>query len=275
MTKPFILSASIGDIVLADPARAAELLPAAEAAGLDLLLLGSPDGLALDPQVIAAWCAPRLTRLAVVPLVSTRVAHPFHTARGLSAIDHLSGGLLGWCPIGEGGEAEQVADLARATRALWDGWDEDCLIIDKVGGRYLDADKIRPSHYVGTHYKTRGPVNAMRPRQGHPLLVCDARSPFAVPGIDVVIAAEGQGAPHAARRLLRTNLDVSGEALASRFASGEIDGVHFDLTDPARELALLAERFAPILAGRPAQTGTMRQRLQLPLPLAKKIKETV
>lgn len=264
MTRSFILSTSIGDPALADPAYAAQILPLAEAAGVDLLMLGRHDSLPYDPQVIAAWAAPRVSRLGLVPVVSSRIAHPFHVARSLSAIDYLSGGLLGWCPVAEGRSAAELADLVRATRALWDGWDADCLIIDKASGRYLDTSKVRPSNYVGTHYKVRGPVNAMRPKQGHPLLVCDAQSPFAVPGVDVVIAAEGQASPAAARRLLRVSGMVDGAALAQRFAAGELDGVHIDLAHPLAELAALGEALAGLTRGRPA-AGTLRERLGLSL----------
>ncbi|MBB3954199.1 LLM class flavin-dependent oxidoreductase [Novosphingobium sediminicola] len=277
MTRSFILSAGIGDPALADPAMAAQFVIAAEAAGVDLLLLGRHDSLLFDPQVIAAWAAPRVSRLGLVPLVSSRIAHPFHVARSLSAVDYLSGGLLGWCPVAQGGSAAQLADLVRATRALWDGWDDDCLIIDKESGRYLDTTKVRPSNYVGTHYAVRGPVNAMRPKQGHPLLVCDAASPFAAPGIDVVIAAEGQAFPAAARRLLRVDPDVDIAAMAVRFAAGEIDGLHVDLTNPVVELARIGKALAPITQGRPS-SGTLRERLGLPLaspPTARNIHEEI
>lgn len=264
MTRSFLFSASIGDPALADPAYAAQILPMAEAAGVDLLMLGRHDSLPYDPQVIAAWAAPRLSRMGVVPVVSSRIAHPFHVARSLSAIDYLSGGLLGWCPVAQGGSAAQLADLVRATRALWDGWDEDCLIIDKESGRYLDTTRIRPSNYVGTHYKVRGPVNAMRPKQGHPLLICDAASPFAVPGVDVVIAAEGQAFPAAARRLLRLEGEPDVASLTARFEAGEMDGVHIDLANPRAQLPALGEAFAALTRGRPAG-GTLRERLGLPL----------
>jgi alkanesulfonate monooxygenase SsuD/methylene tetrahydromethanopterin reductase-like flavin-dependent oxidoreductase (luciferase family) len=269
MTQPFILSVGIGEAAMADPAYAAQVLPLAEAAGVDLLMVGQPDSLPFDAQVIAAWAAPRLSRMAVVPLVSTRLARPFHVARSLSALDWLSEGRLGWCPVAQGGSAEQLADLVRATRALWDGWDADCLIIDKASGRYLDTTKIRASHYVGTHYKVRGPVNAMRPKQGHPVLVCDAASPFAVAGVDVVIAGEGQGGPVAARRLLRVGTDGDVAAIAARLAKGEIDGVHIEVSDACAQLPHIGARFAALTAARPA-SGTLRERLGLV-----KIEETV
>lgn len=267
MTRSFILSASIGDPALADPAYAAQILPMAEAAGVDLLMLGRHDSLPYDPQVIAAWGAPRVSRLGLVPVVSSRIAHPFHVARSLSAIDYLSDGLLGWCPVAQGGSAAQLADLVRATRSLWDGWDDDCLIIDKESGRYLDTSKVRPSNYVGTHYSTRGPVNAMRPKQGHPVLVCDAASPFAVPGVDVVIASEGQAFPAAARRLLRAESGFDVAAVAARYEAGDIDGLHIDLTNPRAQLPALGEALASLTLGRP-YGETLRERLGLTMRAA-------
>jgi hypothetical protein len=265
MTRRFILSASVAASAMADPAFAARVITAAQDAGLDLLLIGQTANLTLDPQVMAAWAAPRAGGLGIVPLVSIRIAHPFHTARALSAVDYLSGGMLGWCPVAEGGPAEQVADMVRATRALWDGWDEDCLIIDKASGHYLDSSKVRRSNYIGSYYRTRGPVNAMRPKQGHPLLVADADSPFAVLGVDVAIVREGQACPAAARGLRRDTLAADPAKLAGQFASGLIDGLHCDLAQPLPELAQMAQRFGA-LAGERATAGTLRERLGLPLP---------
>lgn len=260
-----MFSIGLSEAAMADPAYAAKVLPLAEEVGVDLLVLGHPQALPFDAQVIAAWAAPRLTRMGVVPLVSTRLGHPFHHARSLSAIDYLTGGLLGWCPVAEDGDAERLADMVLATRALWDGWDADCLIIDKESGRYLDSTKVRPSHYVGSHYKTRGPVNAMRPRQGHPLLVCNALSPFAVPGIDVMIVEADQAAPEGARRLLRVGVDLDSVAIAQAFAEGRIDGVHVDVDAALGQLPLVAQRLAGLITPS-AAGGTLRERLKLAAP---------
>lgn len=276
MTRRFLLSASLADPALADPTVAGTVLDQAEAAGLDLLLLGRAGAVPFDAQVLAAWAAPRLTRMGVVAVIPPRLGHPFHVARALSAVDYLAGGLLGWSPVAEGEDPEQIADLVQATRALWDGWDADTLVIDKASGYYLDTGKVRASHYEGRWYKTQGPVNAMRPLQDHPLLVVDAASPFTVPGVDVAIAAEGQTAPEAARLLRRVTLTDDPAALAQAFAQGEIDGLHIDLAGTTQELPRLAERFGA-LATPATTTGTLRQRLGLPLPdtLSAPIKESL
>ena len=265
MTRAFILSASIADPDFATPDIAARLLQQAEAAGLDLLLIGRAGAAPFDPQVLAAWAAPRLTRMAVVPVVSTRLGHPFHVARALSAVDYLAGGLLGWNPVAEGDASpDHVADMACATRALWDGWAADTLVIDKASGHYLDRHKVRPSNYEGPWYKTKGPVNAMRPLQGHPVLVLDAASPFHVEGADIAIAGEGEVKPAAARQLRRVTPGADPAALRTAFDAHLLDGIHIDLEHPTEDLALIAERFAPLAGARPA-SGTLRERLRLPL----------
>ena len=68
-------------------------------------------------------------------------------------------------------------DMVAAARSLWDGWGADTLIIDKASGRYLDSSKVRASNYAGPFFHVAGPLNAMRPPQGHPLLVVDGAMP--------------------------------------------------------------------------------------------------
>lgn len=265
MTRPFILSASLADPALADPEVLGPVLQQAEAAGLDLLLLGRAGAVPFDTQVLAAWAAPRLTRMGIVPVIAPHHSHPFHIARALSAVDYLAGGLLGWNPVGEGACVPQLSDMVLATRALWDGWDADTLVIDKDSGHYLDSHKVRPSHYDGPFYKTRGPVNAMRPLQDHPLLVMDMATPFDVAGVDIAIVGPGQVAPQATRRLRRATLADDPAILSDAFASGAIDGLHVDLAGTIGELSRFGERFAS-LARRDSPSGTLRQRLGLPLP---------
>jgi hypothetical protein len=161
--------------------------------------------------------------MGIVACIPASTSHPFHVARALSAIDFLSAGLSGWAPVAAGAPAGQAEDMVRAAQALWDGWDADTLIIDKASGRYLDASKVKVPNYKGPFFNVAGPVNAMRPPQGHPLLV---RLPGAIPGIE------------------RVDIEVGGAG-------------HFDLVDPLAELAQIAGK-SPGAAG-----GTLRARLGL------------
>lgn len=222
MTKE-VVSVTVSSRSMNDPGYAAEVLDRAEAAGIDILVLGREGALPFDALVLAAWAAPRVTRMGIVACVRASRSHPFHVARALSAIDFLSGGLSGWAPVADGAPDGMAEDMVRAARALWDGWGADTLVIDKASGRYLDAAKVTVPNYKGPFFEVAGPVNAMRPPQGHPLLV---RLPGAIPGIAGV------------------DVEIGG-------------GNHIDLVDPLAELAQLAR----VTEGNPG--GNLRSRLGL------------
>jgi alkanesulfonate monooxygenase SsuD/methylene tetrahydromethanopterin reductase-like flavin-dependent oxidoreductase (luciferase family) len=228
-----IVAATIADPRLGDPQWAAARLAQAEAAGIDLLILGAPDDLAFDPLVLAAWAAPRTSRMHIVATVPASLSHPFHVARALSAIDFLCEGRSGWCPVPAGAPSGMAEDMVAAARSLWDGWGPDTLIIDKASGRYLDSSKVRSSNYAGPFFNIAGPVNAMRPPQGHPLLVVDGASGLALDDADIAMLGPGETA-RAKRVLAKIG---QGEAMPDGF-----DGVHFTLTDPERDLAGISSR---------------------------------
>lgn len=232
-----MIAASISDLRLGEPVWASARLAQAEAAGVDLLILGGPDKLAFDPLVIAAWAAPRTRRMHIVATVPASLSHPFHVARALSAIDFLCEGRSGWCPVPAGAPAGMAEDMVAAARSLWDGWGPDTLIINKTSGRYLDAGKVKPSNYEGPFFKVAGPVNAMRPPQGQPLLVNDGACPLVLADADVALVGPGETA--------------RGRRLLAKIAVGDavpdgVDGVHFTLSDPESDLAMIA----PQLGGR-------------------------
>ncbi|MEO9599414.1 LLM class flavin-dependent oxidoreductase [Parasphingorhabdus sp.] len=268
MNRHFILSATIAQPELNDPAWAGTVLGAAERAGVDLVVLGAPGSLPFDPMVIAAWAAPMTQNIGLVPCVSTAVAHPFHAARSLSAIDFLSSGRAAWNPVtGDGHDDSVTADMVAAARSLWDGWAGDALIIDKESGRYLDASKVRLSNYDGPHFKVRGPLNAARPLQGHPLLLCDASQPFDVAAADLVIVEEGQAPLSGTNCLRRAGSRADLAALVAAFEAGEIAGVHWTLDDPGEDIREIAEFSKAVahLRQTAAPDATLRERLCLPL----------
>ncbi|WP_261808529.1 LLM class flavin-dependent oxidoreductase [Nonomuraea sp. C10] len=47
----------------------------------------------------------------------------------------------------------------------------DAVVDDRVRGLYADPGKIHQVDHTGEHFAVRGPLNAARPPQGHPLLV--------------------------------------------------------------------------------------------------------
>src|SRR5690625_1289897 len=104
----------------------------------------------------------RATRhIGLVSTVSSTFYTPFHAARMLASLDHISGGRIGWNVVTSMFDAEaQNHSLPRmpdhATRyaraeefvdvvlRLWDSWPEDSILIERAEapdgqpGRYVD-----------------------------------------------------------------------------------------------------------------------------------------
>lgn len=266
MSKPFILSASVGEAQVAVPANGQKILQAAEAAGLDLLMFGRPDERPFDAQVVVAWAAPLSSTVGLVATVPASNAHPFHVARALSAADFLSNGRIGWSVIPEGAPDGMAEDMVSAARALWDGWASDTLVIDKASGHYLDSDKVRAPNYSGPFFKVAGPLNAMRPPLGHPILIVDQQAPLALGDADIALVAEPVRAGGATRTLLKCAIDADAAELKALFEGGQVDGAHFALSDPLVELPQIAARFATLASIGERAPGNLRQRLNLPIP---------
>jgi hypothetical protein len=267
MAPTMFLSAGLGaGEALSDPLRAQAVIGLAEAAGIDLLVLGEAGAETpapcFDPLVVASWLAPWAGGVGLVPLVPTLACEPFHVARALSALDFLTDGRSGWLP-GTGaynparfGASSSVAadqrvpkarDFIAATCSLWDSWDADALIVDAASGVYLDPAKVRQSAYRGPFYQVLGPLNAARPPQGHPILVQSDRDPlWRVTPADVLIMDLGSAADlEPARDLQSTPQRYRGPGGARRacrvpgvsWSTGQLDEL---------ELAFRAGRFEGI-----------------------------
>jgi alkanesulfonate monooxygenase SsuD/methylene tetrahydromethanopterin reductase-like flavin-dependent oxidoreductase (luciferase family) len=294
---PLILSAQVeAGASMADPTFALAVLHAAEAAGIDLLVLGaSPESaaaVAFDPLIVAAWLAPHARGVGLITAVSALHSEPFHVARALSALDFLTAGRCGWLPtmaavdwsrfggVGEVRPEQYLAksrDLIAATQSLWDSWDSDALIIEPASGAYLHADRVRRSNYSGPYHQVQGPLNAARPPQGHPLLVqADIElTNGSYPNDIQIVSAHEVLAPGVTKTLVRIDVhecrDSGLAALARRWEDGAIAGIHLTLSNPLAELELFRDRVLPELRrlGRVTtalRENSLRARFGLPVP---------
>jgi FMN-dependent oxidoreductase (nitrilotriacetate monooxygenase family) len=62
-------------------------------------------------------------------------------------------------------------EVLEACCALWNCWEPDAFIMDKAGGIFGDASKVRYANYEGKYVKTRGPLSLPRSPQGRPVLM--------------------------------------------------------------------------------------------------------
>jgi alkanesulfonate monooxygenase SsuD/methylene tetrahydromethanopterin reductase-like flavin-dependent oxidoreductase (luciferase family) len=119
---------------------------------------------------------------------STTYDQPYHIAREFQTLDHLSGGRAAWNVVTSmnDGEAlnfgleshlnhdqryDRADEFMELIHKLWDSWERDALILDRVAGVYADADKVHYVNHVGTYFKSRGPLNIPPGPQGRPVII--------------------------------------------------------------------------------------------------------
>jgi FMN-dependent oxidoreductase (nitrilotriacetate monooxygenase family) len=126
--------------------------------------------------------------------LSTTFTPAYLLARWLGSMDLLSRGRVAWNVVTTGRDfearncglpglppKEQRYDMAdevlEACDALWHGWDEDALVLDRESGVFADPSKIRRAKYEGRYVKTEGPLSIPRSPQGRPVIMQAGSSP--------------------------------------------------------------------------------------------------
>ncbi|SDR24233.1 FMN-dependent oxidoreductase, nitrilotriacetate monooxygenase family [Thermostaphylospora chromogena] len=141
----------------------------------------------LEPLTLLSALAVVTERIGLIATVSTTYNEPFHVARKFASLDHISGGRAGWNIVTSAGEAEarnfgierpahteryaRAAEFVDVVTKLWDSWEDGAILRERHTGVYADTDRIHPVDHAGTYFRVRGPLNAPRPPQGHPVLV--------------------------------------------------------------------------------------------------------
>src|SRR4051794_18230274 len=142
----------------------------------------------LDLSIVLGLVAGATQHIGLGATYSTTYYSPYHVARTFATLDHLSGGRAAWNVVtsvndGEAqnfGLKEHLAHDARydradefleATTGLWDTWDDDALVLDRVGGTFADPTKVRELRYDGEYFQVRGPLTVPRSPQGRPVLM--------------------------------------------------------------------------------------------------------
>ncbi|MEU1411683.1 MULTISPECIES: LLM class flavin-dependent oxidoreductase [unclassified Streptomyces] len=153
----------------------------------------------LDAVLIASRVAPLTRHIGLVPTVVATHTEPFHIAKAIATLDHVSTGRAGLrvqitarpneaahfgrrtIPRIDGYESpaardvigdlfDEAADYVEVVRRLWDSWDDDAEIRDAATGRFVDRDKLHHIDFEGRHFSVRGPSITPRPPQGQPVV---------------------------------------------------------------------------------------------------------
>jgi FMN-dependent oxidoreductase (nitrilotriacetate monooxygenase family) len=138
-----------------------------------------------DPLTLLPALAVVTERIGLTATANTTYNEPYTLARRLAALDLLSEGRAGWNCVTSlsGGEnfnrddhvlhadrydrAEEFVDVVTG---LWDSWDDDAALRDKVSGVWVDPARMHLLNHRGRHFTVRGPLNMQRPVQGWPVI---------------------------------------------------------------------------------------------------------
>ena len=166
----------------------------------------------LDPMIVLPVMARATRHLGLGATLSTTFHHPYHLARILASLDHLSHGRACWNVVTSTTDFEArnfgLADLpakeerydradevVEACCALWDCWQQDALVMDKESGFFIDPEKVRYADYEGRYVRTRGPLTIPRSPQGRPVLMQAGSSPrgrdFAARWAEAIFCSSG------------------------------------------------------------------------------------
>ena len=140
-----------------------------------------------EPLTLLSALAVLTDRIGLVATTTTSFNEPFHVARRLASLDHISGGRAGWnvdtsvVPRQTGGFArgghelheeryERAEEFVRIVRGLWDSYADDAIVADKRSGLYFRPGGRRALDHAGKHFRVAGPLNVARSPQGHPVV---------------------------------------------------------------------------------------------------------
>ncbi|WP_127496741.1 LLM class flavin-dependent oxidoreductase [Paenibacillus glycanilyticus] len=140
-----------------------------------------------EPLTLLSNLAGATSNIGLVATVSTSYSEPFTVARQFASIDQLSGGRAGWNVVtsslegsalnfgkGEhpnhGLRYEIAEEHLGVVKGLWDSWEDDAFIGDKVNGVFFEPSKLHTLNHKGPHFSVRGPLNVARSKQGYPIV---------------------------------------------------------------------------------------------------------
>lgn len=142
---------------------------------------------AMDPTIVLAAVASVTRHVGLVATASTTYNEPYNLARRIATLDHLSRGRASWNIVttfipdvaanfgtaelpNHDDRYERAEEFVDVVTRLWDSWEDDALVGDKVTGRFADASRVHVINHRGAHYTVRGPITLPRSPQGRPVL---------------------------------------------------------------------------------------------------------
>lgn len=140
----------------------------------------------LEPLTTLAAMSRATERIGLISTVSSTFYTPFHAARLVASLDHISHGRMGWNVVTSMFDAEarnhgfdampdhawryaRAEEFVEVVLRLWDSWTDDALQLQRQGV-YADTSRLQAIGHKGDHFRVDGPLTVPRPPQGHPVL---------------------------------------------------------------------------------------------------------
>jgi alkanesulfonate monooxygenase SsuD/methylene tetrahydromethanopterin reductase-like flavin-dependent oxidoreductase (luciferase family) len=279
----------INEAALFQPRSLIDAAVRAEQAGFDAVVFGMPDpqfktpgdgtaaSVRFDALPLMGAAVGATTRIGLCGYWPLDVAEPFHVARVMASLDHLSGGRVGWVAglagrerlladyahmalLAEPDTAHRAAEFISIVRKLFDSWDDQAYVADQMSGMFVDPDRVHPIMHSGPYFTVRGPLNVPRPIQGHPVIVfhddgSEALRAAVLPLIDVFLCdlhTPDQAAQFRAHVRSRCSPSVhSSPALVIKTAMPILGRTEREALQRADELASLGTGPSPFFVGTP------------------------
>jgi FMN-dependent oxidoreductase (nitrilotriacetate monooxygenase family) len=154
-----------------------------------------------DAAIRYAIQFPRLDPMPFIPIMSQATRHigfgvtastgfhdPYHFARLMGTLDHVTGGRIGWNIVAGYGRAEarrigldqarghderyaRAEEFTSLCRRLWQSWHADAVVADKSSGIYADPSLVRSFKHDGEFFRAEGPLSVPPSPQGQPVLI--------------------------------------------------------------------------------------------------------
>lgn len=111
----------------------------------------------LEPAMVSAALAVTTKQIGIIPTLSTTYNEPYHVARKVASLDHLSQGRAGWNIVTGANETEaqnfsrgehpvssdrydRAEEFVDVVRGLWKSFDRDAFVRDKERGIYFEPE---------------------------------------------------------------------------------------------------------------------------------------
>lgn len=148
----------------------------------------------LEPLTLLSALAVQTKHIGLAATASTTFDEPFHLARALCSVDHISRGRGAWNVVtsfsldaarnfsredlpSHADRYEMAREFLDVAFKLWNGWEEGAIVREKDTGRYSDESKIHAANHKGKHFQVQGPLNIARSPQGRPVIIEAGSSP--------------------------------------------------------------------------------------------------